>query len=286
MKINFIIKKLIVTIISIVLVFSLTSCNTKFVIKSGNDLNLDGYELVFCDEFEGDSLDTSVWEYRNLGRVKFHNDNLNNIEYKDYFRHPDQVSVENGCLVIEGEYTTSTYGEGWHSADIRLITRYTYGYFEIRCIPNNCKDFWSAFWLKIDDAYIHDISQGGIYGAEIDIFETYKNYDLNTKSYITSTIHCNGFDEIPDKVDSERVVKAYVKDLYTEYTTFGLLWTEDEYIFYVNGVETGRSSFAAGTSSVPEDVIISLCAPQSITLSKDITARFLVDYVKIYQIKR
>ena len=193
--------------------------------------------------------------------------------------------MEDGRLVIEGEYTTREYGEGWHAASVRLKDFYTYGYFEIRCIPNDSEFFWSAFWLQSPNSYTPEISQGGIGGAEIDIFETYKNHTITTTDFIFSTVHCNGFDEFDDKVDSQQVAKVYVKDLHSEYTTLGMMWTENEYIFYVNGVETGRTAFAAGTSSVPEEVIISLCAPDTIELDKETTTRFLVDYVKIYQLR-
>ena len=97
-------------------------------------------------------------------------------------------------------------------------------------------------------------------------------------------MHCNGYDELPNKVDSHRVAKTYVSGLRSRYTTFGLLWTPEEYIFYVNGVETGRTSFGAGTSCVPEEVVIGLYA-KGIDLDKSTTTRFLVDYVKIYQLK-
>ena len=285
MRKNYIFSKVAIIVVSFILVFSFTSCKTKFVLSDGNDLNLDGYELVFYDEFDGDSLDMSVWEYRGVGPVMVHGDTLDEVKSKGYFNHPDQVSLENGCLVIDGEYTNKEYGEGWHAGSIRLKDFYTYGYFEIKCIPNDSEDFWSAFWLQSPNSYSHEVSQGGKYGAEIDIFETYKNHTINTKNYISSTIHCNGSDEIPNMIESNRVVKAYVKDLRSEYTTFGLKWTDKEYIFYVNGVETGRTSFALGTSSVPEEVIISLCAPAEIELDVDTKTSFIVDYVKIYQLR-
>ena len=283
---KYLLHKIIITVISFILLFSLTSCNSTFVICDGNDLNLDEYELVFCDDFDGNTLDVSVWEYRNVGPLKRHGETLDEIKQTDHFNHPDQVYVNNGCLVIEGAYTTKEYGEGWHTASIRLKDFYTYGYFEIKCIPNDSEYFWSAFWLQSDNSYSHEISKGGIYGAELDIFETYKGHGVSTKNYIASSIHCNGFDEFENKVDSQRVVKAYVKDLRSEYTTFGLMWTEEEYIFYINGVETGRTSFACGTSCVPEEVIISLCVPNEIDLDKNTTTRFIVDYVKIYQIRK
>ena len=279
-----ILQKIAVAALLIALVFNFTSCSTQFVLSDGNDLNLDGYELVFCDEFDGDTLDTSVWEYRNLGQLRRHGSTLNEIKYMDSFNHAGQVSVEDGHLLIKGSYTTSDYGEGWHTASIRIKEFYTRGYFEIRCIPNDSEDFWSAFWLQSPSSYDHETSKGGVGGAEIDVFETYKNHDITTKNFVTSTIHCNGSDELPNNVDSHRVSKTYIKGLHSGYTTFGVMWTEEEYIFYVNGQETGRTSFANGTSCVPEEVIISLCAPETIDLDKDVTTQFIVDYVKIYQL--
>ena len=283
MQINQFLRKILLIATCITLILNMSGCNIKFIVRNGNDLNLDGYELTFYDEFTENSLDTSIWEYKEVGQIRAHGNSLDEIIYKPCFNHPDQVQVNNGLLTIKGEYTTKEYGEGWHVASIELKKWYTYGYYEISCIPNNSESFWSAFWLLAQNPYSHEISQGGIYGSEIDVFETYKNHDLKTKYFITSTIHCNGFDEVVNKVDSERVVKAYVKNLYTEFTTFGMMWTEDEYIFYVNGVETGRTSFAKGTSRVPEKVIISLCSPENITLDKSKTTEFVVDYVKIYQ---
>ena len=194
------------------------------------------------------------------------------------------VSLEDGNLIIECAYTTKEYGESWYTSSIALKDLYTYGYFEIKCIPNDSESFWSAFWLQGENSYSHDASQGGIYGAEIDIFETYRNHDITTRDFVYSTVHCNGSDDNKDMVDSYRVTKAYVKNLRSEYTTFGLKWTEDEYIFYVNGVETGRTSFAAGTSCVPEEVIVCIYGDDVIKLDKDVTTRLIVDYVKIYQL--
>ncbi|MPN55584.1 hypothetical protein SDC9_203268 [bioreactor metagenome] len=73
------------------------------------------------------------------------------------------------------------------------------------------------------------------------------------------------------------------KDIYTQYNTYGVEWDENEYVFYINGVETRRSSFADGTSKVPEQVIVSLEIPSEITHDQDFKTEYVVDYVKIYQ---
>lgn len=270
--------KILIALVILASVFTLiatgmTSCRVINSIDPNKHLNLDGYELVMCDDFDGDSLDLSIWEYRLSGARR------------SGYNHPDQISVKDGNLVLTAEYKNGEYGEGWYAGMIRLKEEYTYGYFEIRCIPNPKDCFWSAFWLQSKNAYIHEASCGGVYGAEIDIFETYKNHTFKTKNFITSSIHCNGSDDDVANIDSKRIVKTYVPRIRSEYHTFGLLWTESEYIFYVDGVETGRSSFASGVSTTPEEVIVSLEIPDEITWKKSQTTQFIVDYVKIYRQK-
>ena len=248
------------------------ACNgTTLPLISSGKLNLDGYQLIFEDNFDGNALNLDLWKYRKSGRRR------------GGFNHPKQVSVENGNLVIKAEYTEEKYGEGWYSGMIRTKEEFVHGYYEIRCICNAENDFWSAFWLSQEGVYEHDISQGGVFGAEIDIFESYKNKSGCDKNYITSAIHCNGSDGDRENIDSMRAAKFRVDNLTTKYNTFGLMWTESEYIFYVNGVETGRTSFGLGVSRVPEYLLVSLEIPEEIGLPKTATTKFTVDYVKIYQ---
>ena len=70
-------------------------------------------------------------------------------------------------------------------------------------------------------------------------------------------------------------------------------WNEDEYIFYINGVETGRSSFG-GVSKVPEYLLLTVEVGGSggragsswagKAPARDAeTTDFIVDYVRVYQ---
>ena len=231
------------------------------------------YELVFYDDFDSDSLDMSKWEYRMEGERTG----------RDGYLDGEQVSLADGSMLITAEYKDGKFGEGWYTAQVRPIQRYTYGYFEIRCIPNSGADFWSAFWLQGESSYDHELSAGGRYSVEIDIFETYNMPDSKYKNSIVSHIHCNGIDDDPDNIDSQRVAIVEVPRIRKEYTTFGLLWTESEYVFYVNGVEIARVAPENGTCINPEEVIISLENPTKINLSSDEKPVFTVDYVKIYQ---
>ncbi len=241
---------------------------------SGQELSLDGYSLVFEDEFEGDALNEDVWFHRAPGKRR------------NGCNAPSQVNVENGNLIITAEYLENgEFGDGWYAGMISLRQKYCRGYYEIKCKCNDGGDFWSAFWIQADDPYNHDVSKGGPGGAEIDIFEAFYNNDRLSPLYnsVAQTIHCNGFDDNADKIDSRMLGRFKGKNIYTEYNTYGLEWTEDEYIFYVNGVETARSSFGNGVSEQEESVIVSLEIPEEVALDKSFSSQFVVDYVRIYQ---
>lgn len=107
---------------------------------------------------------------------------------------------------------------------------------------------------------------------------------LSSRNSVTQTIHCNGWDDDVENIDSRTLGKFKVgNDIYNEYNTYGLEWTEDEYIFYINGVESARSSFGNGVSTIPEEVIVSLELPGSADFEKDYSTQMVIDYVKIYQ---
>ena len=241
----------------------------------GQELNLDGYELVFCDEFDGDSLNTDLWAYRASG------------PRRGGYNAESQVEVKDGNLVFTGEYLEDgEYGPGWYVGMVNIKQKYKRGYFECRAIINSGDNFWSAFWIQADHPYDHDLSKGGVGGAEIDIFENVSsNANIFKRNSVTHTIHCNGGDDDAENLDSCTLGKFRGNNIYEEYNTYGLEWTEDEYIFYINGVETARSSWSKGVSEVEEMVIVSLEIPEKIeyeTTSGHKT-QFIVDYVKIWQ---
>lgn len=245
------------------------------VTPGGEELNLKGYSLVMYDEFEGDTLNTDLWFHRGEG---VGGDGLYSSE---------QVSFRDGNLVITGEYKEDgKFGEGWYGAEVATTKKYKQGYFEIRCICNGEGDFWSAFWIQAGHPYEAEYSQGGIGGAEIDIFESC-GYDEIWGPHVVQTIHCAGVDGVQEDFQSARLGFFKGKNICEEYNTYGLEWTENEYIFYINGVETCRSSFGNGVSQVEETPIISLVVPGADKLAsmnkETYKTEFIVDYVKIYQ---
>ena len=234
-----------------------------------------GYKLVFEDNFEKEALDTNRWYYRGTGAVGAG------------FFSPGQVKVKNGQLIISGEYhENGELGAGWYAGMIAIKEKFCRGYFEARMIasrpiPEN--GLWSAFWIQADHPYDAEISKGGPGGAEIDIVEV---FHINGRPAADINIHCSGVTErasAPGQIDSLKVGTFYPPTICSEFNVFGLEWTEDAYIFSINGEEVARSSFGDGVSRVAEEVVLSLCLPEKSDHPRDEELLFVVDYVKVYQ---
>lgn len=260
--------------------------NTRTVKPNSKKLDLSGYELTFCDEFDGNSLNTSVW----------HTHNSNGVRKGGYWS-DKQCSVRDGNLVITTEYKEDgDFGKGWYTGALATSGKFEqkYGYFECRCILPKGQGLWSAFWLTCPGTGKENGT--GRLGAELDVFESPYGYMSGKPAWkVTSNIHYNGY-ELSTKYKNV-VISALDNDPYENYNTYGLLWTEDEYVFYVNGLEVGRSTYG-GVSEVPEYMIISCevdgAAAQptpgwsgDIRLNRagnEFTSEFVVDYIKAYSL--
>jgi beta-glucanase (GH16 family) len=124
-------------------------------------------------------------------------------------------------------------------------------------------------------------------GMEIDVYESpyFQQASLLKKNAVSSALHYDGYGEAHRVED---VGYTQVKKPYDTFHNYGLEWNENEYIFYIDGRETGRSSFG-GVSQVPEYLILSL-EQQFSGWAGDISLNqpgemtdFVIDYVRAYQ---
>lgn len=272
---SFDIKRILAGIVAFFELFGLTLLDLPTTPR-GQELELAEYSLVFEDEFEGSALNTDIWKVRGNGARR------------GGFNADSQIEVRDGNLVITGEYLEDgEYGEGWYAGMVSLRERYCKGYFEIRCKVNKGSAFWSAFWIQAEHPYEAEYSQGGVGGCEIDIFESMSYDNFLGKDSVSQTVHCAGVDGVQEGYQSYMLGDFYGDNIYDEYNTYGLEWTDEEYIFYINGVETRRTSFGNGVSEVPEEVIVSLEIPAAEKFEgldkEEYETEFIIDYVRIYQ---
>ena len=231
-----------------------------------------GYVLVCEDNFDGDSLDTDLWDYRGHGKRE------------GGYLIPSQVKVENGEMKIVAQYLEGEeFGDAWYTAAIALKKWYSHGYFETRMKSSvfaDGGDFSSAFWIQGTGPYDAETSRGGAGpgGAELDIMENFGIHNASCNIWIAGY---DGKDGITDE-------GYHHKDLNNDYTeefhTFALLWDEDYYRFYYDGVLIACTDFGYGTSSAEEQVIFSLYPDENIGQPEDTVRTLTADYIRIWQI--
>ena len=254
---------------------------------------MEDYSLVWQDEFNGDTLDLSKWTGFRCGAET-------SVIRQGGWWNTDLASVSDGNLRIATKYYKNGYkggNAGWYSCGLCTtgLFEQTYGYFEVRCILPKGVGMWSAFWMLPQD-FSHTVGNGGKDGAELDIFESPNyHYKLSDNvNVVTSNIHIDGYG--PEE-QSENVATPFLtaNDPYEEYNTYGVAWNEKEYIFYINGVETGRSAFG-GTSQVSEYLLltaevggtngVAAASWAGDALAEDANPTdFIIDYVRAYQYK-
>ena len=274
-------------------------------IPKGQELGLDErFELVWSDEFDGNKLDMTKWNY-----------NWWETQRKGGYWHEDMVSVVGGNLIITTAYMSEPlpnyyedyfaqrddykpYKEGWYTGCITGINKveHLYGYYECRAILPKSTGMWSAFWMMNEGVYKVDGS--GKDGTEVDVFESmyYKDHWWGNDAVISGIV----YDGYGDDNGNASIGKVFMEgNPYEEYHTYGLEWNENEYIFYVDGYETGRLT-DGGVSQNPEHLILSCefagsdgvqhsdrhgTGEISKTPEENWPAEFIVDYVRCYQYK-
>ncbi len=181
---------------------------------------LDGYSLVWNDEFEDGTTLGSDWthEVQNAGWV---NNELQN--YVNGTADGRRVSeLVDGKLVItcfKGSdnkiYSARVYA--------KVNTGWRYGYFEARILLPQGKGTWPAWWMMPanNDFTTNPWPNCG----EIDIMEEV-GADAN---YVSSTIHCEAYN---NGGTAKEHAEKYIDTAETDYHNYGCEWTADYIKFY------------------------------------------------------
>lgn len=220
-----------------------------------------GWKLAWHDEFDGTALDETKWEAREGPRKKG-------------FWIPEDVSLEDGKLVlhIRRDGDRLTCGGLWS----RNRHEHRYGYYVARCrLPREKgKGYHAAFWLHA--ASVSTIGNEGRDGTEIDIMESFHPDEVN------HALHWDGYKEHHQELFEKRPIEG----IGAGWHTFALHWSPDEYVFYIDGKESLRTS-AGGVSQVPEFLQLTVEFNRFHFHRIDeveFPDRFEVDYVRIYDL--
>lgn len=139
------------------------------------DRSEDGLTLVWNDEFDSDTLDTTKWAFQYGTGSEYGLDGWGNSELQYYTDREDNVRIEDGKLIITAVKEEKPYqGMPYTSARLRTVTddetlfSTTYGRIEARIRMPQGEGLWPAFWMLPVDETIYG---GWAASGEIDIME-------------------------------------------------------------------------------------------------------------------
>ena len=218
------------------------------------------WKLVWQDEFDGTKLDEAKWEVPEGRR-------------RDGWWSSKAVSLDGaGHLVI------STIREDDRYLDACVRTRgkfeHAHGYYVVRIKLQRDVGHWSAFWLYAPS--VGQVGNEGRDGTEIDIME--KPW-LDER--VQHALHWDGYGQAHRSEGKVSKVAGVMEGFHE----FALWWSTDEYVFYVDGQETWRST-AGGVCQVPLYIKLSdeIGKWGGDISQAQLPDQFLVDYVRVYDL--
>lgn len=249
--------------------------------------------LVFEDEFDGDTLDTDKWMFRQLGS---YNENGSRKCSKSDER---AVSVAEGTLRLQvmadperssescyTEHGTLGYYLNGHVAT-EGIFGFKYGVAAARVKFPQGRGQHGAFWLQRNTEQIPgDPRQSG---AEIDIVEFFGDgYPGGGLASFLFYLNEDGENEKVGGVWPKATKQLPPGDAWwRSFHVFSVEWTPEEYVFRVDGREIFRTS--EGVSGVEQFLILSLLSSDWELPDLDestLPTTMEVDWVRVWQRER
>ena len=205
---------------------------------------IPGWTLVWNDEFEGNSVDRTKWDFE-IGNGFFDYKNhvwipgWGNEELQYYTKEPENVSVKDGLLTIRA-VKESLHECGYTSARLKTKKRdgtvlfsTLYGRVEFRAKVPWGKGLWPALWmLPVDDKY-----GGWAASGEIDLMEI-----VGEKPHeVLNSIHFGSV--YPKRSLDTHVHPLPNGSMVSDWHVYTVEWEPGEIRFYVDDVHTSTQSF-------------------------------------------
>jgi beta-glucanase (GH16 family) len=204
--------------------FSLFACKDSINTPNDDDNipKIEGYNLVWNDEFDKTFIDPSKWEYE----VNANGGGNNELQY--YTAHVKNSFVKEGKLNIVANYEEYSGTEGTrHFTSARLRTKnkgdWKYGRIEVSAKLPAGRGTWPAIWMLPTDWEYGGWPASG----EIDIME-HVGYDSNI---VHGSIHTKAFNHI---IGTQKSAKLPISTSLTEFHTYAVEWFDDRIDFFID----------------------------------------------------
>lgn len=205
-----------------------------------NNIDKEGWELTFNDEFDQGKLDRSKWRTDNYFGLRFHPGNITtkglapDVYFDDdCFEFTEstmkQIAIDNPIEIDYTDWDGKHWGKYTIPYRVGMIDSSNsfsqkYGYFEIRSKVTPELGSWPAFWMVSTE----------FYPPEIDIYEIYTGRKGGAHSF-TSTFHWKEkpIESLKNKMKPSR---HWTMDNSADFHTYGFEWDNKKFKIYYDNV--------------------------------------------------
>ncbi len=253
---------------------------------STHSLQAQNFQLIFEDEFNGNAVDETKWEFMLGDGTEFGIPGWGNNELQFYRR--ENTTVAEGMLTITAK---EEFFGGYNYTSSRLRTAnladFKYGRFEMRAKLPTTQGMWPAFWLLFTDPNAYG---GWAASGEIDIMENIGSQPRR----VFATIHYG--EPFPGNRSTERDIELEEDELafFEKFHEFALEWEPGEIRWYLDGqlYATQNDWYSnGGAYPAPFDqkfhMLINLAVGGNFPGPPDgstvLPQEYVIDYIRVYE---
>ncbi len=252
-----------------------------------SDQNTEAYHLIWNDEFDGEALNTAIWNY------EIHEPGWVNNELQEYTNSTDNIFLRDGKLVIKAIKTTDESGDDYYTSG-KVTTQnkqnFTYGKVVVSAKVSEGQGLWPAIWMMpADESFYGQWPKCG----EIDIMEVLGHQP----NVAYGTIH---YGEPHEEQQGTYILES--GSFADSFHEFSVEWEPGEMRFYVDGIlyHTVNDWFTAKAGEDEVAYPAPFDQPFYVQLNQAVggnwpgnpdettdfdNAEFEIDYVRVYQLE-
>ena len=251
--------------------------------KDANDWEIKGWNIVWQDEFDKDSLDLTKWSRETGGH------GWGNNELQFYTDSDSNSYVENGNLILKAQVVPQGIGSSkglryYSSARLRTYGKgdWKYGRIEVKAKVASGQGIWPAIWMLPTDWLFGGWPSSG----EIDIME-HVGYDLGV---VHGSVHTEAYNH---KINTQRSSARKIANVDTEFHVYSIIWDKDKISFFIDDVQyfLFENDQQGNYKTWPFDqrfhLLINIAVggdwPGKPDNSTNFPRKMLVDYVRVYE---
>ncbi|MFK7852731.1 MAG: family 16 glycosylhydrolase [Granulosicoccus sp.] len=251
--------------------------------QSPNAVDLSLYNLVFNDEFQGNSIDSAKWntalpwgpDLVVYDQLQYYVDqqNMSDFGYNPFSFDGENLTIS--AIETPDSLRASSNEQAWLSGVLTSAEKFdfTYGYVEARVDLQSGRGIWPSFWMLSSE----------FEGLKPELF--IMEYDGAKPD---SIFHNYNYQDADGNLRSPGQWEVVLPGISDGFHTIGLAWSPEELLYYIDG-EPRYRIVGENVSSQDMYMILNLAmggiwpgAPDGTTVTP---ATLSVDYVRVYQLR-